>query len=167
MTRSEFPKRRVVAVIGAGECDERTAELAREVGRGIAQRGFALATGGLGGVMEAASEGARRAGGTVLGILPGTDVSAANRYCDYAIATGVSEARNAILVNTAEAFVAIAGSYGTLSEIAFALRQGKPVCALGSWKVPGAEIREAASPDEALEWIFSQIPPSDGDRATS
>ncbi|MFH0945800.1 MAG: TIGR00725 family protein [Planctomycetota bacterium] len=141
---------RIIAVIGAGECNSSQADVAREVGRLLAVAGCVLVTGGLGGVMAAASEGASSAGGTVVGILPGTDPGAANPWVDIPIATGMGDARNAILCNTAEAFIAVGGSFGTLSEIAFALKRGKPVVSLDSFR-PDDRVRPAASPAEALE----------------
>lgn len=125
----------VVAVIGAGACDAAVARRAEEVGRLLAEAGAVVVTGGLGGVMEAASRGAARAGGLVVAVLPGDDPAAANPWARVVVATGMGDARNAILANTARAFVAVAGGYGTLSEIAFALKRGKPVVSLGSWEV--------------------------------
>ena len=147
---------RAVAVIGAGECDAETAEQARAIGRLLAERGCVVVTGGLGGVMDAASEGARSAGGQVVAILPGSDPASATPHADLAIATGMGDARNAILANTAEAFVAVAGSYGTLSEIAFALKRGKPVVSLGSWEVDPAVVH-ASTPEEAVERILDAL----------
>jgi uncharacterized protein (TIGR00725 family) len=114
-------KPRVVAVIGAGACDEATYERARAVGRLCAERGCVVVTGGLGGVMEAAARGATEAGGETLGILPGAAPESANAWIRLAVATGTGDARNAVIANTAEAFVAVGGAHGTLSEIAFAL----------------------------------------------
>ncbi len=121
---------RIVAVLGAGECDAEVAERARRVGHGLAAAGCAVLTGGLGGVMEAASRGAAEAGGLVVGVLPGARPEDANPHVGIAIATGMGDARNAVIANTAECFVAIAGSHGTLSEIAFALKRGKRVVGL-------------------------------------
>lgn len=133
-------------MIGAGECDEATAETAREVGRLLAEADCVLLTGGLGGVMEAASRGAAEAGGTVVAVVPGADPGSANAWVAIPIASGMGDARNAILANSAEAFVAVGGSYGTLSEIAFALKRGKRVVALGSWEVdPAVEQFQSAA----------------------
>jgi len=107
-----------------------------------------LVCGGLGGVMEAACRGARDAGGRTVGILPGADRSAANRFVDVAIPTGLGEARNALVVRSADALVAVGGGYGTLSEIALALKAGKPVVGLDSWDIDGIEA--AATPEEAV-----------------
>ncbi len=145
--------RRIIAVIGAGECDDAVSERAREVGRLLAEAGCILVTGGRAGVMEAASRGAREAGGLVVGILPSADSSDANPYVDVAIATGMGDARNAVLANTAEAFVAVAGSLGTLSEIAFALKRGKPVVTLGSWEL-GLPVTRADTPAEAVRRVL-------------
>jgi len=145
-----------VAVIGAGACDPETASVAEDVGERLAGAGYVLATGGLGGVMEAASRGASRAGGLVLGILPGDQAEAANRWVDVPVVTGMGEARNAILVQTAAAFVAVGGSYGTLSEIAFALRRGRPVVSLGSWQVD-PRIERAETSEEAVTWLLDQL----------
>jgi uncharacterized protein (TIGR00725 family) len=141
---------RILAVIGAGVADAELAEQARSVGQMLAERGCTVITGGLGGVMEAASRGAAEAGGLVIGVLPGSDPAAANRWVGIPVATGMGDARNTILANTAEAFVAVGGSHGTLSEIAFALKRGKRVVALGSWEVD-PEIRRARSAAEAVE----------------
>jgi uncharacterized protein (TIGR00725 family) len=144
---------RMLAVIGAGECDAATAELAREVGRRIAEAGCVVVTGGLGGVMEAASQGASDAGGLVVGILPGERASDANPYVSVAIASGMGDARNTILANSADGFVAVGGSYGTLSEIAFALKRAKRVVSLGSWDVDPAVVR-AETPEEAVRLLL-------------
>jgi uncharacterized protein (TIGR00725 family) len=140
---------RMVAVIGASECDDEVYGRAREVGRLLAERGSVVVCGGLGGVMEAACRGAQEAGGTALGILPGPDVRAANPYVTVAVATGLGEARNAVIANTGEAFIAVSGSWGTLSEIAFARRLGKPVVSLGSWQ-PDASVQTAQTAAEAV-----------------
>jgi uncharacterized protein (TIGR00725 family) len=110
-------------------------EAAEEVGRLLAEGGAILVCGGLGGVMEAACRGARSAGGLTLGILPGRDRREANRYVEVAVATGLGEARNALVVRSADAVVAVGGAYGTLSEIALALKGGTPVVGLGTWEL--------------------------------
>jgi uncharacterized protein (TIGR00725 family) len=114
-----------------------------------------LVTGGLGGVMEAACRGARKAGGTTIGILPGTDRSAANPHVSVAIATGLGEARNALVVRSADAVIAIGGAYGTLSEIAFALKAGKRVVGLGTWEIDGVDA--ADSPEAAVETVLRDL----------
>ena len=107
-----------------------------------------LVGGGLGGVMEAACRGASEAGGVTVGILPGDDRSAANRFVEVSIPTGLGEARNALVVRSADALVAVGGGYGTLSEIAFALKAGKPVVGLRSWEIEG--VRPVESPEQAV-----------------
>ena len=147
---------KIVAVIGAGQADARLRQLADEVGERLARAGLIVATGGLGGVMEGASAGAARAGGVVVGILPGPSTGAANPYVQVPIATGIGEARNAVLVNTADGLIAIGGEYGTLSEIAFALKAGKPIVALDSWDLDERIVR-ASSPAEAVEALLARL----------
>jgi uncharacterized protein (TIGR00725 family) len=121
-------------VVGAGEGDS---PLAEAVGRELAVRGAVVVCGGLGGVMEAACRGAKEAGGLTVGILPGTDRAAANPFVDVGIPTGLGEARNALVVRAADAVIAVGGGYGTLSEIALALKAGKRVAGLDSWEIDG------------------------------
>lgn len=144
-----------IAVIGGRAAGEEELAAAGEVGRGIAEAGARLVCGGLGGVMEAACEGARSAGGLTIGLLPGTDRDAANPHVTVAIPTGLGEARNLLVVRTADAVVAIDGAYGTLSEIAFALNAGCPVVGLSTWELhrggaPDTGIMVAQSPTEAV-----------------
>ena len=144
-----------IAVVGPGDADERELQLGRGVGRLLAQGGAVVVTGGLGGVMEAACEGAGVAGGVCLGLLPGTDRTAANPHVSIAVATGLGQGRNLLVVQTADAVVAIGGSPGTLSEIALAARLGKPVILLASYPddlVPGCQT--AQSPKEAADLAF-------------
>jgi uncharacterized protein (TIGR00725 family) len=129
--------------------EEGAAEL---VGRELGSRGVVLVCGGLGGVMEAACRGAKEAGGLTVGILPGLDRSDANPYVDVVIATGLGEARNALVVNAADALIAVGGGYGTLSEIGLALRAGKRVVGLGTWEVEGVEALD--SPETAVETVL-------------
>ncbi|HEY7947034.1 MAG TPA: TIGR00725 family protein [Acidimicrobiales bacterium] len=157
--------RRYVAVIGAARASAEECDAAAQVGRRIAEAGAVLVCGGLGGVMEAACRGAREAGGTTVGILPGGDRSEANDYVDVAVATGIGEARNALVVATADAVVAVGGEFGTLSEIALALKAGTPVIGLDSWQlgrrgVPVVGVVPAASPDEAAALALEQGSPS-------
>ena len=142
-----------VAVVGAGRATPEQAQAAEDVGRALAARGAVVVCGGLGGVMEAACRGAKDAGGTTVGILPTLDRGDANAFVDVAIATGLGEARNALVVRAADALVAVGGEYGTLSEIALALKGGKRVVGLGSWEIDGVEA--AGSPDEAVELVLS------------
>jgi uncharacterized protein (TIGR00725 family) len=154
--------RMVVAVSGGGTCSATEAEAAFAIGRLLAEHGVVVATGGRGGVMEAASSGAREAGGLVLGILPGASHSDANPFVDIAIPTGMGELRNGILVRSAHAVIAVGGEYGTLSEVAFALKLGIPVIGLGTWKLardgmPGDGIVTVHTPDEAVEKALTLI----------
>jgi uncharacterized protein (TIGR00725 family) len=152
-----------VAVCGSGGAAAAELEAAEALGRELAARGAVLVCGGLGGVMEAACRGAREGGGTTLGILPGYDRGEANEFVDVAVATGLGEARNALVVRAADAVVAVGGEWGTLSEIALALRAGKPVVGLGTWELPergGRGIVAAASPREAVELALGDLPPS-------
>jgi uncharacterized protein (TIGR00725 family) len=125
----------MVAVIGDGFCSADTALLAEEVGRLLAQRGATVVCGGLGGVMEAACRGAKSEGGLTIGILPGTSRRDANPYVDIPIVTGMREGRNVIVVSSAQSVIAVRGSFGTLSEIAHALKLGIPVVGLSSWEL--------------------------------
>jgi uncharacterized protein (TIGR00725 family) len=122
-----------LAVIGSATCSQEVAALAEAVGREIARAGAILVCGGRGGVMEAACRGAKAQGGTTVGILPGLDRREANPYVDISIATGLGEARNAVVARTADAVVAVSGGFGTLSEIGLALKMGRPVVGLGTW----------------------------------
>jgi uncharacterized protein (TIGR00725 family) len=146
-----------VAVVGGSIADQRVDEAAEAVGRGLARRGAVLVSGGLGGVMEAACRGARAEGGTTLGILPGADRADANPFVDVAVPTGMGEARNALVVRAADAIVAVAGEFGTLSEIALALRLDKPVVGLWTWELARAggravdAIVRVDDPDDAAE----------------
>jgi uncharacterized protein (TIGR00725 family) len=151
-----------VAVVGPGEATGDELALAEEVGRDLARRRAVLVCGGRGGVMEAASRGAREAGGTVLGILPGPDRTAANDHVDIAVATGMGQLRNGLIVRTADAVIAIGGAYGTLSEIALALNIGRPVIGLGTWQLrratgPDAGITLATDAAEAVELALSWL----------
>jgi uncharacterized protein (TIGR00725 family) len=128
----------MIGVIGSGNCAPKVGKLAEEVGRGIAKAGGTLVCGGLGGVMEYACKGAKRAGGTTIGILPGMSKEDANDFVDIPIVTGISIARNLIIINSADVLIAISGGYGTLSEIAFALNLHKPVVALQTWALESA-----------------------------
>ncbi len=125
----------IVAVIGDSSCSAEEARLAEAVGEELAQCGATVICGGLGGVMEAVCRGAKSKGGLTVGILPGEDSSMANPYVDVPIATGVGYARNMAVVKSAEAVIAIGGSYGTLSEIAYALKRDIPVIGLNTWSL--------------------------------
>ena len=145
-----------VAVSGGGDAGEAACRLAEEVGRELARRGAVVVTGGLGGAMAAASRGAKAQGGTTVGILPSDDRADANEWVDVAVPTGLGEGRNAVVVRAADAVIAVAGEFGTLSEIALALRLGRPVVGLDTWGLtkdgqPVEAIVVAATAGEAAE----------------
>ena len=144
-----------VAVVGAGSCDPEMAAWAEEVGRSLGAAGAVLVCGGRGGVMEAACRGAKATGGLTVGILPGVDRSEANPFLEVALPSGLGEARNVLVVRAADAVIAIAGEFGTLSEIAFALKLGKPVIGLSTWQLvrsgqPVEAILRASDPADAV-----------------
>jgi uncharacterized protein (TIGR00725 family) len=146
------PATTYVAVVGAGEATGEQAWLAEEVGAALAEAGAVVVTGGLGGVMEAASRGAKSRRGRTLGLLPGEDRGAANGWVDIAVPTGMGEMRNALVVRTADAVIAIGGGAGTLSEIALALKAGKLVVGLGTWDIEG--MVHARDPADAVTRVF-------------
>jgi uncharacterized protein (TIGR00725 family) len=133
--------------VGPGDADETQCWLAEEVGARLAEAGAVVVTGGLGGVMEAACRGAKSRLGSTVAFLPGDDRADANGWVDWAVATGMGQARNVLVVRAAEAVVAIGGGPGTLSEVGFALRAGTPVVGLSSWDVEG--MVTAADPADA------------------
>jgi uncharacterized protein (TIGR00725 family) len=128
------PPRAWIAVVGSGDAAEAELAVAEEVGAAVAAAGCGLVCGGLGGVMEAACRGARSRGGLTVGILPGLDREEANGWVLVALPTGLGEARNALVVRAADAVVAVGGGWGTLSEIALALKAGLPVVGLDTWQ---------------------------------
>jgi hypothetical protein len=146
---------RYVAVIGSGDATDEQVALGEQVGREVAKAGAILVCGGLGGVMEAACRGAKASGGTTVGILPGSDREAANRHVDIAVATGLGEARNAIVVASSDSVVAVGGEFGTLSEIALALRAGKPVVGLNTWELhrDGRQVEGVMPADDAARAV--------------
>jgi len=145
----------VIAVVGAGSAEADTLNTAEAVGRAIAERGAMLVCGGLGGVMAAAAKGAKSAGGTTIGILPQPYRHDANPYIDVPIATGFGEGRNVFIIRTADVVIAVGGEYGTLSEIALALKSGKAVIGLGTWDIKG--ILKADSPEHAVDLALINI----------
>lgn len=128
-------KQKIIAVIGGGNCTKKEAKMAEEVGRELAKRGVTLVCGGLGGIMEAACRGASSEGGTTVGVLPGDNSHSANPYVQIPIVTNMGYARNIAVVKSAQAVIAIGGSYGTLSEISHALQSGIPVIGLNTWSL--------------------------------
>ncbi|MCJ7575849.1 MAG: TIGR00725 family protein [Dehalococcoidia bacterium] len=149
----------IIAVIGNSSCSPEEAKLAESVGELLAQRGVAIICGGLGGVMEAACRGAKSKGGLTVGILPGQDSSTANPWVDIPVVTGIGEARNFAVVKSAQAVVAIGGSYGTLSEIAYALKSGIPIIGLNTWSLSrnGREDDSIVRVQSAVEAVEEAI----------
>jgi uncharacterized protein (TIGR00725 family) len=146
-----------VAVVGPSQPDQRVASLAYQVGKQLGQAGCQVYCGGLGGVMEAASRGAAEAGAQTVGILPGPSTADANPYIQVPVATGMGEARNLVLVRSVDAVIAVGQGYGTLSEIAFALRLGTPVVLLESWNDLAGDAIVAHSAEEAVKAVSGTL----------
>ncbi len=148
-----MPAGAYIAVVGDGRADAPAAILAaaEEVGARAAEHGWVVVTGGEGGTMEAASRGAKSRRGSTVGLLPGLDRTAANGWVDIAVTTGLGELRNGLVVRASDAVIAVGGGHGTLSEIALALKLGRPVVGLATWDVHGME--QAASPDDAIQRV--------------
>ena len=142
-----------MAVVGPGEASTTELAAAEAAGAELARRGAVVVCGGLGGVMEAACRGAKGAGGMTVGILPGFDRVAANPFVDFALPTGLGEARNALVARAADGLVAVGGGYGTLSEIALALKAGKRVVGVATWDIEGIEV--AGSAEDAVEAVLT------------
>jgi uncharacterized protein (TIGR00725 family) len=143
-----------VSVIGSGREHEERAE---RIGRLLAERGVTVVCGGLGEVMEAAARGAKAASGTTIGILPGEDRSDANKWIDHVVVTGIGHARNLAVVASGDAVIAVGGSWGTLAEIGFARRLGRPVVVVEpGWEIDGVE--RAPTPEAAVERALAQVP---------
>ena len=147
--------KKIIAVIGGSECGKEIEKLAYETGREIAKAGYFLVCGGMQGVMEAACRGAKDEGGMTVGILPGKSKSEANEFIDIPIVTAMSHARNAIIVRTADAVIAIGGKYGTLSEIGLAKSIDKPVLGLKTWDIEG--IIKVKTPAEAIKAVKKSL----------
>ena len=131
----------LISVIGESKATDQNYSIAEKVGVLIARSGATLVCGGLDGVMEAACKGAKSAGGSTIGILPGLSKNEANQWIDIPICTGLGDARNIVVVRTGSAVIAIGGAYGTLSEIGHALSDGKPIFALNSWEITKSGIQ--------------------------
>ena len=148
------PAATYIAVVGTGDEDDDANALAQRVGELLGDRGAIVVCGGLGGVMEAACRGARARGGTTVALLPSRRRADANPFVDVAIPTGMGEMRNALIVRSADALIAIGGGFGTLSEIAFALKTGVPVVGVGTWELDergaGNAVVRATSPEDAV-----------------
>ncbi|MFP3880294.1 MAG: TIGR00725 family protein [Dehalococcoidia bacterium] len=151
-----------IAVVGDSACSAEESKLAETVGALLAERGATILCGGLGGVMEAVCRGAKSRGGLTVGILPGTDATTANPWIDVPIVSGMGEARNAAVVKSAQAVIAIGGGYGTLSEIAFAFKSSIPVIGLNTWSLSrnGQEddsITRVHTASEAVDQAISLV----------
>ena len=145
-----------IGVIGASQCSLEIERLAEEVGREIAKKKALLICGGLGGVMEASARGAKQEGGVTIGILPGFSFEDANPFIDIPIVTGLSHARNVLVVRSSQAIIAVEGGYGTLSEIGIALKLRKPVVGLRTWDI-SKKIVTVETPEDAVKKAISLI----------
>jgi uncharacterized protein (TIGR00725 family) len=150
---TEIKRQRIIAVIGGSDASEKHLKMAEEVGFLISKRGAVLLTGGMGGVMSAASKGAKEANGLVIGILPTLEKETANPYVDIPIVTGLNQARNFIIARTCDCAIAIDGKFGTLSEIAYCLMYDIPVIGIDTWQLE-APIKEVESAQQAIELAF-------------
>ena len=151
----DWKQKKRIAIIGAGICDEEIYNLAYEVGKLLAEKAIVYC-GGLGGVMEAAAKGAFEAGGLTVGILPGHRTEDANPYIQIPVATDLGHARNVVLVRSVDGVIAISGGYGTLSEIALALKMWKPVVGLRTWaNIEG--VHYVHTPEEAVRRVFELL----------
>jgi len=151
-----------IGVVGDAVCDEKTYQVAFEVGQLVAERGATLVCGGLGGVMEGACKGAKSKSGLTVGILPSEDREWANPYVDVAIPTGLGEARNTLVARCADAVIAISGQFGTLSEIALALKMKKPVVGIDTWELvkqnkKDESIKSVVNPQAALAAVYQAL----------
>lgn len=151
-----------VAVCGPASGTEGELARAEEVGRLLARAGAVVVCGGLGGVMHAAARGAQAEGGTSVGIVPGDDRAPASPHLSVVVCTGMGEARNALVVRSSDVVIAVSGEFGTLSEIALALKMGKPVVGLGTWELskdgrPVEAIVPARTPAEAVERALALV----------
>ena len=148
----ELRKKKRIGVIGGAKADAKSRQIGFRIGLLIAEKGAILVCGGLSGIMEASSRGAKEAGGKTMGILPGNSPDDANPYIDIAIATGLGYSRNSLVAMNADVLIAIDGQYGTLTEIAYGCIYGKKIIGLGTWDIPG--VIKAKSPEEAVELAF-------------
>ena len=151
-----------IAVVGSGDPDEKNENIAYELGTLIAKRGATLICGGLGGVMDAVAKGVADENGTSIGILPGSSREGSSAYLSTALSTGLGEARNTVIVRSADVVIAVGGEHGTLSEIAFALKTRKPVIGINTWQLSkeGHEdmsIARAKDAKEAIELAVSAV----------
>ena len=143
----------LISLVGGADCSPQEAARAEEVGRELARRGYGVVCGGRGGVMAAACRGANQMGGVTVGILPGDDDAEANDWVQIVIPTGIGEARNALVARAGAGVIAIGGGYGTLSEIALALKWDKKVAVLSSWDIEG--VYHASDPADAVRFVLA------------
>lgn len=152
----ESADQKIIGVIGAGDAGPNECELAKAVGEEIARNGYTLLCGAMGGIMEAACIGAKSQNGTTIGIIPGTSKTDCNPYVDYPIVTGMGHGRNIIVAGSSDVIIAIGGSFGTLSEIAFALRFKIPIIGINTWDV-SPDIKKAQTPEMAVLMAIEHI----------
>ena len=160
LSQNKLKKRKIIAVIGGSEASKKNLAIAEEVGALIARNNAILITGGMGGVMNAASKGAREANGLVIGIIPTASKESANSYVDIPIVTGLHEARNIIIARTCDCAIAIDGKYGTLSEIAYCLMFDKPVIGIDTWDID-APVIHVKTAREAVTKALALLNPGD------
>ncbi len=147
-----------ISIIGGSNISARVEDLAEAAGKMIAQLGCVLVCGGLGGAMEAAAKGAKMAGGTTIGILPGKDKRDANSYIDIALPTSIGYARNTIVACSADIIIALPGSFGTNSEICYGLVYGRPVIDLGNWNIEGMiDVKNITEAEEKIKKIIKKL----------
>ena len=147
---------KTIAIIGARACDDRISQIAEQIGSLLAKNGYMIICGGLGGVMEGAAKGAKDNAGMTVGIIPGENREEANPYIDFPIATGFGEARNLVVIRSSDVIIALPGKYGTLSELSFCMKLGKPVISLGTWDI-SEKIIKAKDPKEAVKLALEMI----------
>ena len=148
-------RKKIISVIGGHTCKGEVEQIAHKIGKIVARVGAILICGGLGGVMKAACQGVKSENGLTVGIITSYDKRDANEYCDIVIPSGLNDARNVLVVQAGDIIVALPGEYGTLSEIAFALRFKKPVIALGSWDIPGViKVKTVEEAEEKIKGIL-------------
>jgi len=144
-----------IAVVGGHKCSKKIYQIAEEVGSLIAEQGWILVCGGRTGVMEAACKGAKKQNGLTVGILPSSNGEDANKYVDVKIPTGLGYARNILVVRSSDVVIAISGEYGTLSEIAFAFNEEKPIVGIDTWEIEG--IKKVKTAQKAIDYIKREV----------
>ncbi len=140
-----------IAVVGGHRCSKKNYEIGQKIGELIAKEGWILLSGGGPGIMKASCQGAKKAGGLTVGILPSYDGKEANKFIDVKLTTGLGYARNVLIIRSADAIIAVDGEYGTLSEIAFAFNEPKPIIGINTWKIKG--LKQVKTPKAAINYI--------------